>query len=234
MSKRRTILLCLALVAVASAVTITAVTATKPQPACACSIEPNVRGPAHDAAVRFETLVGQGDVAAAWGLLTDGARARYVDPAGFQPVFDRLTAAFEGAGGGWSAVDERLRYDGPSEVVVVRHTAGPPRLIWPLLVMTPLGRIGEERIEPEPPTLPMTAAADGDGVRVETPDADPDRTSYLAIDSTGHQSRPGHERLTPTTGRLTWTRPIEKPILLIAIEKTPQTLRIGTASTDQQ
>jgi hypothetical protein len=236
MPMRRKIIVGLALAVVVSAVTVTAIVASRPDPACGCSIEPNLRGPATDAAVRFEELVRRADVSGAWALLTDGARSRYVDVAGFQPVFDRLGKVFQEVGAGadraassWLVVDERARYSTPSEVVAVRYSANPPRVVWPLLILVPIGQLGGERIDPEVPALPLTAVGDGDGARVELSEGDPDRTSFVVIDGAGQQRLPGRERVTERVNRLTWSRPLLGPVVVIAIEKSSTGLRVGSA-----
>ncbi|MBM2618508.1 hypothetical protein JIG36_23405 [Actinoplanes sp. LDG1-06] len=221
----------LAVAVVASAVTVASVVAGRPEPACACSIEPNLRGPARDAAVRFEAVVRQGDVAGAWPLLTDAARTRYDDIAGFRPVFDRLHEALNGTGGpekaadGWHAVDDRMLSNRPSEVVVVRHETGPTRMVWSLLVLAPLGHVGDERVDPEPPVLRLTAVRDGDRVRVERPGGDLSRASFVAIDSAGQESRPGREG----GNTLFWSRPPEGPVVIVAVERGAAGPRIGAA-----
>ncbi|MEV0326872.1 hypothetical protein AB0H63_10525 [Micromonospora echinospora] len=237
---RRMIIVGVVLAVVVSAVTIAVIATGRPKPACGCSVEPNLRGPAHDAAVRFEALVRRGDVSGAWALLTGGARSRYVSAAGFQPVFDRLGKALHGAdanagvdraAAGWLAVDDRLRYNTPSEVVVVRYSTGPTRLVWPLLIRVPLGHVGDERIDPEPPTLRLTAISDGDGVRVELPDGDLRLTSLVVIDSAGQDTLPSREHVTEDVDRLTWSTPLRGPVVAIAIEKSGTALRVGTAAT---
>ncbi|WP_433728615.1 hypothetical protein ACQP2Y_15375 [Actinoplanes sp. CA-051413] len=69
----------------------------------------------------------------------------------FQPVFDRLGQTLREAdtNAGWLTVDRRVRYDVPSEVVLVRRSTGRPRPLWALLVLVPLGHVGDERIDPE-------------------------------------------------------------------------------------
>ncbi|MCY1144228.1 hypothetical protein OWR29_40075 [Actinoplanes sp. Pm04-4] len=232
MLKRRIVLVVsLAFVVLASVVAV-AVAAGRPEPACACSVEPNLRGPAQDAAVRFEGVVRRGDVPGAWTLLTDEARSRYGNLARFRPVFDRLGRALREADAPrWLAVDEEARYDRPSPVVVVGFSTGPARLVWPLLVLTPLGRIGDERIDPEPRALRLTAVRDGDGVRVKLADGDPERTTFVAIDSAGRDTRPGRRPVAEGVDRLTWSIPPTGPILAIAIERGPSGPRIGFGST---
>lgn len=224
---------------VVSAVTVAVIATGRPEPACGCSIEPNLRGPAHEAAVRFEALVRRGDASGAWALLTDGARSRYVEAAGFQPVFDRLGKALREADAhagvdrmadGWLAVDERLRYDTPSEVVVVRYSTGSTRLVWPLLILVPLGQVDDERIDPEPPTLRLTAVSDGDGLRIGLPDGDLSQTSFVVIDSTGQDIRPSREQVTDDVDRLTWSAPLRGPVVTIAIERSGTGLRVGVAA----
>ncbi|WP_088983345.1 hypothetical protein [Micromonospora echinospora] len=236
---RRMIIVGVVLAVVVSALTIAVTTTGRPKPACGCSIEPNVRDPAHDAAVRFEALVRRGDVSSAWEMLTDGARSRYVDVAGFQTIFDRLGKALREAdpnpGGdraatGWLAVDDRLHYNTPSEVVVVRYSTGPTRLVWPLLILVPLGHVGDERIDPELPTLRLTALSDGDGLRVELPDGDLRSTSFVVIDSAGQDTLPSREHVTEDVDRLTWSAPLRGPVVAIAIEKSGTALRVGAAA----
>ncbi|WP_432837863.1 hypothetical protein [Dactylosporangium sp. CA-092794] len=239
MRMRRAIIVGVVVAVVVSAVTVAVIAAARPEPACGCSVKPDLRRPAHDAAVRFEALLRRADVSGAWALLTDGARARYVDVAGFRPVFDRLgTALHEAdadAGGdrataGWLAVDDRVRYDRPSEVVVVRYLTGPPRLAWPLLILVPLGHAGDERIDPEPPTLRLTAISDGDGVRVEVPDGDLRLTSFVVIDSAGQDTLPSREHVTEDADRLSWRTPLRGPVVVIAVEKSGTSLRVGAAA----
>jgi hypothetical protein len=228
MLKRRIVLVVsLAFVVIASAVAV-AVAAGRPEPACACSVEPNLRGPAQDAAVRFEGVVRHADAPGAWTLLTDEARSRYGNLAQFRPVFDRLGRALRAAGTPrWLAVDEEARYDRPSPVVVVGYSTSPARLVRPLLVLTPLGRIGDERIDPEPRTLRLTAVRDTNGVRVKLADGDLERTTFVAIDSTGRDTRPGRRPVTADVDRLTWSIPPTPPILVIAVERGPSGPRIG-------
>jgi len=217
----------------ASAVTIAVSTAGRPEPACACTAEPDLRGPAEDAAARFEALVRRSDVSGAWTLLTDGARSRYVDVAGFRPVFDRLGQALReaDADSGWLTVDDHVRYDVPSEVVVVRRSTGPPRPLWPLLIFVPLGHVGDERIDPEVPPLRLTARKDGDGVRVEVPGADLELTSFVLIDGAGQDASPRRQHVTEGGERLTWSGPLRGPVLVIAIERSGTGLRVGSAAT---
>jgi hypothetical protein len=237
MPKRRMIIVAVAVAVVVPVVTVAVIVAGRPEPACGCSIEPNLRGPAHDAAVRFETLVRRADAAGAWALLTDGARSRYVDVAGFQPVFDRLGKALDeadaggdGAAAGWLAVDDRRRYDTPSGVVVVRYSTAPPRLVWPLLILVPLGHVGDERIDPEPPVLRLTAIGDGEGVRVELPDGDLKLTSFVVIDGAGQETLPRRAHVTEAVDRLTWSAPLRGPVVAVAIEKRGTGLRVGAAT----
>jgi len=229
----------LAVAVVVSAVTVAVVVTGRAEPACGCTAEPNLRGPARDAAVRFEGLVRQADVSGAWAVLSDGARSRYGDVAGFQPVFDRLGKALheadaaaggDSAAAGWLAVDDRVRYDALSEVVVVRYPTGPLRPVWPLLVLVPLGHVGDERIDPEPPTLRLTAVSDGDGVRVELADGDLGLTSFVVIDGAGQQRLPSREHVTEDVARLTWSIPLRGPVVAIAIEKSATGLRVGAAA----
>jgi hypothetical protein len=225
--------------AVVSAVTIAVVATGRPEPACGCSFEPNLRGPARDAAARFEAAVRRVDVSGAWALLSDGARSRYVDVAGFQPVFDRLGKVLQetdaGAGGdnaaaGWLTVDDRVRYDTLSEVVVVHYSTGPLRPVWPLLVLVPLGHVGDERIDPELPTLPMTAVSDGGGVRIDVPDGDLGLASFVVIDGTGQHRLPSLEHVAEGVVRLTWSIPLQGPVVAIAIERSGTGLRVGAAA----
>ncbi|WP_432973900.1 hypothetical protein [Dactylosporangium sp. CA-233914] len=218
--------------AVVSAVTVVVIATGRTKPACGCSIQPDVRRPAHDAAVRFEDLVRRADGSGAWAMLTDGARARYADVAGFQPVFDRLGQALPEAGGspaagGWLSVDDRVRYDKPSEAVVVRYATGPPRMVWPLLVQVTLGHPGDERIDPEPPPLRVTAAGDGDGVLVELPDGEPRLSSFVVIDGAGQELRPSLVPGTAGADRLTWRRAVPGPVVVIAVERNAAGLRVG-------
>ncbi|MEU7925078.1 hypothetical protein [Micromonospora sp. NPDC049107] len=163
----------------------------------------------------------------------------YVDVDGFQPVFARLGKALreadagaggDGAAAGWLAVDDRLRSDMLSEVVVVRYSTGPLRSVWPLLVLVPLGQVGDERIDPELPTLPMTAVSDGDGVRVEVPDGDVRLTSFVMIDGTGQRRLPSREHVTEDVVRLTWSLPLRGPVVAVAIERSGTGLRVGAAA----
>jgi hypothetical protein len=215
--------------ALVSAVTVAVLATRKPEPACGCTVEPDVRRPAHTATVRFEALVRQGDTAGAWALLTDGARSRYVDVAGFQPVLDRMGKALQGTGD-WLVVEERVRYGAPSDVVVVRTSTGPPRLVWPLLVRLTIGQTGDERIDPEVPALPLTAAGDGPGVRVELAAGDLRRTSFVVIDGAGQQVWPARAQVTETVERLTWRAPLPGPVLVIGIEESATQLRVGAAT----
>jgi hypothetical protein len=241
MPMRRMVIVGVVVAAVISAVTVAVIATGRPKPACGCTAEPNLRGPARDAAVRFEALVRRADVSGAWALLSDGARSRYVDVTGFQPVFDRLAKAFHeadgGAGGdsaaaGWLAVDDRVHYDNTlSGVVVVRYSTGPLRPVWPLLVLVPLGHVGDERIDPELPTMPLTAVSEGDGVRVDLPDGDLRLTSFVVIDGTGQRRLPSREHVTANVSRLTWSIPLQGPVLAIAIEKSGTGLRVGAAAT---
>ncbi|MFG1918383.1 hypothetical protein [Micromonospora sp. NPDC048898] len=221
------------------AVTIAVIATGRPEPACGCTVEPNLRGPARDAAVRFEAAVRRADVSGAWALLSDGARSRYVDVDGFQPVSARLGKALheadagaggDGAAAGWLAVDDRVRSDMLSEVVVVRYSTGPLRPVWPLLVLVPLGQVGDERIDPELPTLPMTAVSDGDGVRVDVPDGDLRLTSFVVIDGTGQHRLPSRDQVTEDVVRLTWSRPLRGPVVAVAIERSGTGLRVGAAA----
>jgi hypothetical protein len=118
----------------------------------------------------------------------------------------------------------------PSEAVVVRYSTSPPRLVWPLLILVPLGHVGDERIDPEPPTLRLTATADGDGVRVELPDGDLRLTSFVVIDGAGQDTLPGREHLTEDADRLTWSSPLRGSVLVVAIEKSGTGLRVGAAA----
>lgn len=248
--------------AVAAAVTIVTTVTGRPGPACACTAEYDLRRPAHDTAVRFEALVRRADLAGAWALLSDDARARYAGAAGFRPVLDRLGQALGRAGGedraaadGWLAVDDRVRFDGPSAVVVVRHEAGPPQRVWPLLVLVPLGRPGEERVDPEPARLPLSAVTTGAEVRIETPDGNPDLTTIVAIDATGRVTRPARSTAVrePGTGAVpeparsaavpepgtggasvpAWSTPVRGPVTFVAIERNRTGVRLGVAAVGQ-
>lgn len=239
MRTRRMIIVGLAVAVVVSAVTAVAIVAGQPKPACGCSFEPDLRGPAQDAAARFEALVARDDVPGAWALLTDGARSRYMDAAGFQPVFDRLSKALheDGANAGgdraaatWLAVNERLRYDTPSEVVVVRYSTDSPRVLWPLLILVPIGHVGGERIDPELPALPMTATIDGDGIRVELADGELKLTSFVVIDGTGQRRLPSREHVSEDVYKLTWSRPLLGPVVAIAVEQNAAGPRVGAAA----
>ncbi|MEU8234681.1 hypothetical protein AB0C12_34255 [Actinoplanes sp. NPDC048967] len=215
----------------AAAVTIAVSTAGRPEPACACTAEPDLRRPAEEAAARFEALVRRSDVSGAWVMLTDGARSRYVDVAGFQPVLDRLGRTLREADAGWLTLDDRVRYDRPSEVVVVRRSTGPPRPLWPLLILVPLGHAGDERVDPEVPPLRLTARQDGDAVRVEVPGGDLRLTSFVLIDEAGQDASPRRQHVTEGVDRLTWSRPLRGPVLVIAIERRGTGLRVGSGAT---
>jgi hypothetical protein len=236
MPKRRVIVMGVVTVVVVAAAVVVGVVATgQTRPACGCTIEPDIRRPAQAAAVRFEGLVRQGDVAGAWGLLTGAAQTRYVNPAGFQPVVERLAKALheseadtEEATAGWRVVHER--FDTPSEAVVVRVATGPLRVVWPLLALVPSGREGDTRVDPEVPVLPVTASADGDGVRVELADADLTRISYTAIDENGLLTLPGRESISAHVDRLKWPRALRLPVVAIAIERSGTGLRVGAAT----
>ncbi len=224
MPKRWMIVVGVLVAVVVSAVTVAVVVAGRPRPACGCSVVPDVRGPARGAAVRFEALVQRADVAGAWALLTDAARTRYVDVAGFQPAFDRLRKGL-GEAGDWLVVDERAR----SQVVVLRYTSGPPRLVWPLLVQVQVGHAGDERIDPEPPALRLTAVGDGDRVRVEVPDGDLALTRFVVIDAAGRDWLPGREHVSDGVDRLAWSIPSRGPVVAVAIEQRGTGVRIGSA-----
>jgi hypothetical protein len=231
-SIRRILIVGLVGAVLAAAVTIAVTTAGRPEQACACTAEPDLLGPAEDAAARFEVLVRRFDVSGAWALLTDGARSRYVDVAGFQPVFDRLgqTLREADANAGWLTVDDRVRYDVPSEVVVVHGSTGPPRPLWPLLILVPLGHVGDERIDPEVPPLRLTARKDGDGVRVEVPGGDLELTSFVLIDGAGQDASPSRQHVTGDVDRLTWSTPLRGPISVVAIERSGTGLRVGSTA----
>ncbi|WP_433041286.1 hypothetical protein [Dactylosporangium sp. CS-033363] len=227
MRKRRAVLISVAAaVLLSAAVTFVVFAVGKTDAACGCSVVPDVRGPAQDAAVRFEGLVRRGDVGGAWAMLSDEAKARYVDPAGLRPVLDRLGASLAGSDARWLAVDEKVRYDQPSEVVVVRNETAP------LLVLVPLGHVGEERIDPGVPPLQLTAEGDGDGVRVELPDGDPDRTRFVVIDEAEQIMLPSRQQLTERAERLTWRAPRRGPVVVIGIERTDSGPRVGVATVN--
>ncbi|MBL7260024.1 hypothetical protein [Paractinoplanes lichenicola] len=155
-------------------------------------------------------------MATAWSVLTDGARARYGDVAGFRPVFDRLGKSLGGTDGQWHAVDDRWR----SGAVVLVRLAGGAHQVWPMLAQVPLGRLGQERIDPEPPKLRLTAVRAGDAVRVEGAD----NASYVVIDSVGRQSHPSRR-----SGLLTFSRPLPDRAVVVAIEESAAGLRVGVA-----
>jgi hypothetical protein len=232
MPMRRMIIVGVAVAVAVPAVIFGVFAAGRPRPACGCSVAPDVRRPANDAVVRFEAAVRKADVTGAWALLSDAARARYGDTAGFRPVAERLGEALrrEDRAGGWVVVDERVRYDGPSEAVIVRSTTGSPQPGWPLVVLVPLGHPGDERIDPEPAPLRLTAVGDGDGVRVELQDGDLDRTTFVVIDGDGRAARPGREHVSAQVDRLIWKARVRGPVTVVAVERPAAGLRVGVAA----
>jgi hypothetical protein len=227
---RRMIIVGVAVTVAVAAVVAGVVAAGRPRPACGCSVAPDVRRPANDAVGRFEAAVRTADMPGAWALLSDAARNRYVDPAGFEPTRQRLADALRGGdgAGGWLVVDERVRYDRPSEAVVVRSPTGSPQPPWPLVVLVPLGHPGDERIDPEPAPLRLTAAGESDGVRVELPDGDLDRTTFVLIDGDGRDARPGREPAGGQADRLIWKA--RGPVTVVAVERQAAGLRVGVAT----
>src|SRR5262245_46189774 len=102
-----------ALAAVGMAVT-GALLANSDQPVCGCAVEPSARHFALDAATRFEASVRGGDLSGTWAKLLPAAQARYVDQAGFRPVFERFATALRDAPTGnqarWLPVAQDIDY----------------------------------------------------------------------------------------------------------------------------
>lgn len=144
------------------------------EPACGCDIRPDIRPAAEQTARRFETRVRADDVDAAWAMLTDGARARYGDVAGFRPVAARLKATYGSSGsataGDWLLVADDINFGTPSEAALIKHAGSPIRVLSTVVVQLWYGRAGDERVDPEPSPLDLRVTPDGpDGLRVETP-----------------------------------------------------------------
>lgn len=136
-------------VAAAIAVVLTMMSvSSRPTAGCGCSSFPDLRS-AERTAARFTGLVRAGDSAGAWGLLTDGAQARYGDPARFRPVLERLATADREASGAWHFVSDPRDSDIPSDVVLTRYT-GPHRLFAVVVVRTWRDRPDANRVDPEP------------------------------------------------------------------------------------
>jgi hypothetical protein len=207
--------------------------------ACACTAEPHPDPAARDAAARFEDLVRRGDVSGAWTLLTDGARARYVDVAGFRPVADRLGAAYRDAGAAgpagddWPVVDKWIGYPQASEVVVARHTGSPPRLVSALVVQVWSSRIGEERVDPEPATMHLRVSATGPArVRVDVPPGAPRPPRFVVVDATGEATSPDPSPVAPDGYEPSWPAAVPTGgVLVIAADHTDSGWRIGSAAT---
>ena len=222
----------MALAAVGAAVA-GAVFATERRPLCACTIEPGARSFAVDAAGRFEASVRGGDLTGAWAQLTPGAQARYVDPAGFRPVFERLGTALRDLTGNqtrWLAVADEIDYTRakPSEVVVARYSTGPTRPLWAMVVLVPPGPAGHEQVDPEPGSLTVRAKRDDHGgVLVEFADGELTRTWFRTVDGAGMPTLPRQESVSPGARRLTWPAPPSGTLLTIVVGHAGERWLVG-------
>lgn len=230
--RRRIVLGIAALAAVGAAVTGAAL-ATVDKPACGCSIEPSARYFAVEAAGRFEASVRGGDLAAAWARLMPSAQARYVDQAGFRPVFERLGAALRDLTGNqvrWFPVADEIDYSmvKPSDVVVARYATAPTRPLWAMVVRVPPGPAGHEQVDPEPALLTVRASRDDHGgVLVEFADGEPTRTWVTTVDGAGVPSLPRQESVASGTRRLSWSTPPSGTVLTLVVGRDGERWLVG-------
>jgi hypothetical protein len=221
-----------ALVAVGVAVT-GAILATEDKPVCGCSVEPSARHFALNAASRFEASVRGGDLSGAWAQLMPAAQARYVDLAGFRPVFDRLGTALRDVTGNqvrWLPVADDIDYSmvDPSDVVVARYATGPTRPLWAMVVRVPPGPAGHEQVDPEPELLTVRASRDDDGgVLVEFADGEPTRTWVTTVDGTGVPTLPRQVSVSPSARRLSWPAPPSGTVLTIVVGRNGERWLVG-------
>jgi hypothetical protein len=223
----------LAALAAVGAAVAGAVFATEERPLCACSIEPSARYFALNAADRFEASVRGGDLTGAWAQLTPGAQARYVDPAGFRPVFERLGTALRGLTGDqtrWLPIADEIDYSmvKPSDLVVARYSTGPTRPLWAMVVRVPPGPAGHEQVDPEPGLLTVRAKRDDHGgVLVEFADGEPTRTWVTTVDGAGMPTLPRQESVSPGARRLSWPAPPSGTVLTIVVGRDGERWLVG-------
>ncbi|MCW6010053.1 hypothetical protein K1W54_36740 [Micromonospora sp. CPCC 205371] len=204
--------------------------------ACGCDIRPDIRPASEQTARRFEDLARAGDVEGAWAMLTDGARARYGDVAGFRPVAARLKTAYgspgSSAAGGWLQVADDINFGTPSEAALVKHGGSPPRVLSTLVVRLWYGRGGDERVDPEPAALDLRTVPDGtDGLRIDTPPGAVKAAQFAYLDATGAYGYPYREQESPAVVRWPEGSPPPGPVLVLGADRTATGWRIGVTTT---
>jgi hypothetical protein len=192
MVQRRIMMLAAAAtVALAVAVTL-GYLVTDDQPACGCSPMATVDVYAAPTADRFARLVRNGDVDNAWAMLTDAARTRYGDVAGFRPVAQRLATGYAvGGGADWRLLSPKA-YGPPLGAVVARlpvaDPADPAAVLRQAIMVVSATSSGEWRADPEPVIGDVRARADGPGrLRLAHPDTDQHRLAVWILDATGQR-----------------------------------------------
>lgn len=203
--------------------------------ACGCDIRPDIRPAAEQTARRFDELARADDVEGAWAMLTDGARARYGDVAGFRPVAARLKAAYGSTGssaaGGWLQVADDINFGTPSEAALVKHGGSPPRVLSTVVVQLWYGRSGDERVDPEPAALDLTVVPDGtDGLRIDTPPGAVKAAQFAYLDATGGYGYPYREQESPAVVRWSTGSPPPGPVLVLGADRTATGWRIGVTT----
>ncbi|MEH1125541.1 hypothetical protein [Micromonospora sp. CPCC 206061] len=224
------------LVALAAALGTTVTVLTRDSGvACGCDIRPDIRPAAEQTARRFEELARADDVEGAWAMLTDGARARYGDVAGFRPVVARLKAAYGSPGsataGDWLQVADDINFGTPSEAALVKHGGSPPRILSTVAVQLWYGRGGGERVDPEPAALDLRVVPDGsDGLRIDTPPGAVKAAQFAYVDATGSYVYPYREQESPAVVRWPASSPPPGPVLVLGADRTATGWRIGVTT----
>lgn len=212
------------------------------QPACGCSPVPPVSLNAKPTAARFESLVRAGDAPGAWAMLTDPARARYGDVAGFRTVVPRLAARYAaGAGSDWAVLSPMQYGRPPAGAMVARLPAAdlpqdPAEIARQAIMVVAPGTSDDWRADPEPAVREVRVRADGpEQIRVtQHPASDRHRLGMWVRDaagewlthgwaSTGPDSYTVHKPGAPATG----------PFLVVMTGSTDGlTWWVGATTTD--
>jgi hypothetical protein len=128
--------------------------------------------------------------------------------------------------------DKRIGYSQASDVVVARYAGSPPRLVSALVVQVWLGRVGDERVDPEPAAMRLQVSATGPAtLSVDVPSGGSRPPRFVVVDTTGEATTPNPVPLAPGRYELSW--PAGAPtgdVLVVAADHTDAGWRIGSTT----